>query len=83
MKEMNPVIEQALRLPREEKLELFYALQEELEAKNEEDFFSDDLMEELKKREQAIDEGRADFISMETFNTRLQNLRNELRSKRS
>lgn len=35
---MNSIIKQALQLSREEKLELLYALQEEQEMENDEDF---------------------------------------------
>ena len=80
---MNSIIEQVLQLPKEQKLELFYALQEELEMADNEVFYSDELMTKLEKRAQDIEDKKASFISMEEFNSKLQNLRNELRSKRS
>lgn len=45
--------------------------------------FWDELIEELKKRDKDTANGNATFMSVETFNARLQILWNDLRSKRS
>ena len=81
---MNTIIEQALQLPKEEKMELYYALQEDLDDELEDnDELTKEQWEEIKRRQRSIEDGTAKFISGDEFLSKLNNLRNELRSKRS
>lgn len=79
---MNTIIEQALQLPKEEKIELYNALKDELDEYSE-DELTKEQWEELEKRQQSIEDGTAKFISGDEFLNKLQNLRNELLHKRS
>ncbi len=80
---MNAIIEQALQLPKAEKLELYYALRENLDEEPEENTLTEEQWEEIKSRQRSIENGSAKLMSGDDFMDKLTNLRNELRSKRS
>lgn len=79
---MSTIIEQALQLPKEEKLELYYALQEDLDEEVGEEELTKEQWEEVEKRYKDIENDASQFISGDEFLNKLDTLRNELRSKR-
>ncbi len=81
---MNTIIEQALQLPKEEKLELYFALQEDLDNEQlEGDELTKEQWEEIQQRYKNIEDDASQFMSGDEFLLKLNVLRNELRSKRS
>ncbi len=78
---MNTIIEQALSLSEDEKIELYYALQNDLNIDNE--TVEKEITEQVERRQKSIEDGSAKFISGNEFLNNLRTLRNELRSKRS
>lgn len=62
---MNAIIEQALQLPKEEKLELFYALQESLDDEIEGDELTKEQWQQLNEISKQIDDGSIKKISEE------------------
>jgi putative addiction module component (TIGR02574 family) len=78
---MNPIIEEALRLPKEEKVKLYYALQEELEAEQkvvDEEGLSDEQWKEVNRRMEEIESGKMKTISLEEHLQWLKDSRNAL-----
>ena len=80
---MNTIIEQALQLPKEEKLELYYALQENLDEEVGEEELTKEQWEEVEKRYNDIESDPSQFMSGDEFTKKLNALNHELRSKRS
>lgn len=62
---MNTIIEQALQLPKEEKLELYFALQEDLNNDLDEDELTKEQWEQLNEISQQIENGSIKKISEE------------------
>ncbi len=77
---MSTIIEQVLSLPEEEKIEIYHALQENLNLL---DADEQEILSEVEKRQKSIDDGTANFISGDEFLSRLRTLQNELHNKRS
>ncbi len=82
---MNNIIEAAMKLPKEEKIKLYHALQEELEMDDElhEDDLTPEQWEELKRREQLIKEGKVKWLSRKDLNNFLRERRNALQNNNS
>lgn len=72
-----------MQLPKAEKWELCYILQENLDDELEENTVTKEQWKEVKKRQQSIEDGTAKRMSGDEFLSKLNTLRNELRSKRS
>ncbi len=78
---MNSVIEEALKLSREEKIALYYQLQEDLDFEDEalqEDDLTPEQWKELNKREEAIKNGTMKMITRDEFNEFLNKRRHGL-----
>jgi hypothetical protein len=77
---MATVIEEALKLPKEEKLKLFHALQEELETEVvfREDELTKEQWAEINKRTSEIHSGKAKLISRNELAGFLNERRNSL-----
>lgn len=79
---MSTIIEQALQLSREEKLELYFALQEDLDEEAGEEL-TKEQWEEIEKRYKDIKNETSQFMSGDEFLSKLHTLQNELLSKHS
>lgn len=62
---MNTIIEQVLQLPKEEKLELYFALQEDLDNELEQDELTKEQWEQLNEISQQLEDGSIKKISEE------------------
>lgn len=76
---MNAVIESALKLSTEDKIELYYQLQESLGISNQQ--LSEPQMEALEARETAIASGEMAMLSRNEFSDFLKERRNALHTK--
>ncbi len=79
-KNMHKIIEDALQLPMEEKKELYYALQQDLNEDTilREDELTPEQWREVNKRNHDIDTGKAQYISKEQLLDYLKERRNAL-----
>ncbi len=80
---MSSLIEEALKLPKEEKVKLYYALQEDLEFDDDilaEDELTPEQWKELDKRVKDAESGKAEFISIDDFKKKLGKKINEIRN---
>jgi hypothetical protein len=77
---MHKIIEDALQLPMEEKKELYYALQQDLNEDTilREDELTPEQWREVNKRNHDIDTGKAQYISKEQLLDYLKERRNAL-----
>ena len=75
---MNTIIEQVLSLPENEKIELYHALQDNLNVNEIEE---QEIIEEVERRQKSIENGTATFISGDELLNRLRALQHELHSK--
>ncbi len=76
---MNAVIESALKLSREDKIELYYQLQESIGISNQQ--LSEPQMEALEAREAAIANAEMTMLSRNEFSDFLKERRNALHAK--
>ena len=75
---MNTIIEQALQLPKEEKLELYYALQENLDEEAGEEELTKEQWKQLNDITEQIDKGTIKKISELEMMTLMKQKRNGL-----
>ena len=78
---MNPIIEEVLKLPKEEKIKLYHALQGELEVETNEvaeGTLTDEQWREIDRRMEEIETGKMKTISRDEFKTFLKQRRNGL-----
>jgi hypothetical protein len=78
---MSSVMEAVLKLPREEKIELLHALQEDLQWDDdvlEEDDLTKEEWAEITRREKMLENGGAGFMTMNEFTKRLNDLKNDV-----
>jgi hypothetical protein len=71
---LSSLIEEALKLPKEEKVKLYYALQEDLEFDDNilaEDELTPEQWKELDKRVKDAESGKAESISIEKSKKKL------------
>jgi len=74
-------METVLQLPREEKIELLHALQDDLEGDDnelKEDDLSKEEWAELYRREKMLESGEATLMTMDEFTKKLNALQNDL-----
>jgi hypothetical protein len=81
---MRKIIDEALKLPLEEKKELYYALQDDLKEDTvlREDELTPEQWQEVNKRNHEIESGKARFISKEQLVDYLKERRNGLSFKK-
>ncbi|MGI8951244.1 MAG: hypothetical protein ACR2FN_06630 [Chitinophagaceae bacterium] len=83
---MNNIIEEVLKLPEEEKIKVYCALQKELGLEDNnvlrEDELTPEQWEELKKREIEIEKGNVKWISRSELEQILKERRNGLQANR-
>ncbi len=81
---MLKIIDEALKLPLEEKKELYYALQDDLKEDTilREDELTPEQWQEVNKRNHEIESGKARFISKEQLVAYLKERRNGLSFKK-
>lgn len=80
---MSTIKETVLALPREEKVELLHALQEDLQWDDdvlEDDDLTKEEWAEIHRREQMIENGEAGLMTLDEFTQKLNALRNEISS---
>jgi hypothetical protein len=82
---MGTLKEEVLKLPREEKIDLIYALKQDVgwddDAEEEEELSPEDWAE-LKRREKMDDNGEMKWISTEEFDNFLKERRNAIQSNK-
>ncbi len=83
-KNMRKIIEDILKLPLDEKRDLYYALQEDLNEDTilREDELTPEQWKELNKRNNDVETGQAQFISKEQLLDYLKERRNALPAKK-
>ncbi|MES2373192.1 MAG: addiction module protein [Bacteroidota bacterium] len=81
---MRKIIEDILKLPLDEKRDLYYALQEDLNEDTilREDELTPEQWKELNKRNNDVETGQAQFISKEQLLDYLKERRNALPAKK-
>lgn len=81
---MRSIIEDALRLPKEEKVKLYYALQEDLNFEDNvlaEDELTPEQWKELERRTQDLADGKSGAIPIERFKQKLNDQVDVIRNK--
>ncbi|MCY7420680.1 MAG: addiction module protein [Chitinophagaceae bacterium] len=80
---MSKIIEQALELPHDEKVRLFYALKEDLRFEDDkliEDELTTDQWKALNQRIADIKTGKSTLLSLEEFKQKMEKKTNEIRN---